>query len=125
MSVFVTITSFLCLTDIVTGTDFFLEPIRLTENRLVGSIKIVGSEWIRGRKNKVISACVYKLKHCRYSFSRVFVGAPSGGIITTSNDMAKYIDFHLNNGKVGDKQIISEVCYTIHSSSKTFLMKLI
>lgn len=42
------------------------------------------------------------------SFSRVYVGIPSGGIITTSNDMARYITFHLNNGRVGNRQIISE-----------------
>ncbi|KAJ6636545.1 Protein flp [Pseudolycoriella hygida] len=40
--------------------------------------------------------------------NRVFVGAPSGGIITTSIDMAKYISFHLNNGRVGSRQVIPE-----------------
>ncbi|XP_037039464.1 uncharacterized protein LOC119076674 [Bradysia coprophila] len=40
--------------------------------------------------------------------NRVFVGAPSGGIITTANDMAKYMTFHLNNGRVGDRQIVSQ-----------------
>ncbi|XP_037024097.1 uncharacterized protein LOC119065995 [Bradysia coprophila] len=38
----------------------------------------------------------------------VFVDAPAGAIITTANDMAKYIKFHLNDGRVGDKQVVSQ-----------------
>ncbi|KAG4072576.1 hypothetical protein HA402_004665 [Bradysia odoriphaga] len=37
-----------------------------------------------------------------------FVDAPAGAIITTANDMAKYIKFHLENGRVGDKQVVSQ-----------------
>ena len=33
---------------------------------------------------------------------------PAGSIMSTVNDMCKWIQFHLNNGKVGDKQLISE-----------------
>lgn len=33
---------------------------------------------------------------------------PAGSIMSTINDMMKWVAFNLNNGKVGDKQIISE-----------------
>ncbi|XP_037024099.1 uncharacterized protein LOC119065996 isoform X2 [Bradysia coprophila] len=38
----------------------------------------------------------------------IFVGAPAGAVITTANDMAKYIKFHLKSGRVGDKQVVSQ-----------------
>ena len=34
---------------------------------------------------------------------------PAGSIVSTVNDMLKWVQFNLNNGKVGDKQLISEV----------------
>lgn len=33
---------------------------------------------------------------------------PAGSIVSTVNDMLKWVQFNLNNGKVGDKQLISE-----------------
>ena len=33
---------------------------------------------------------------------------PAGSIMSTVNDMLKWVQFNLNNGKVGDKQLISE-----------------
>jgi len=33
----------------------------------------------------------------------------AGGIISDVNDMAKYALFHLNSGRVGNKQVIPEV----------------
>jgi len=33
----------------------------------------------------------------------------AGGILSDANDMAKYALFHLNSGRVGQKQVISEV----------------
>lgn len=33
---------------------------------------------------------------------------PAGSIMSTVNDMLKWVEFNLNNGKVGDEQIISE-----------------
>ncbi len=33
----------------------------------------------------------------------------SGGILSNANDMAIYTDFHINYGKVGDKQIVPGV----------------
>jgi CubicO group peptidase (beta-lactamase class C family) len=33
---------------------------------------------------------------------------PAGSIMSTLNDMLKWVQFNLNNGKVGDRQIISE-----------------
>jgi len=40
---------------------------------------------------------------------RIHVGIPAGGIITTAEDMAKYLSFQLNLGKVGDTQVVPEV----------------
>jgi CubicO group peptidase (beta-lactamase class C family) len=33
----------------------------------------------------------------------------AGGIITNADDMAKYLQFHLNLGRSGDSQVIPEV----------------
>jgi len=33
----------------------------------------------------------------------------AGGIISDANDVAKYALFHLNSGRVGNKQVIPEV----------------
>lgn len=33
----------------------------------------------------------------------------SGGILTSARDMAKYMQFHLNQGKVGSDQIVNPV----------------
>jgi len=33
----------------------------------------------------------------------------AGGIISSANDMAKYALFHLNSGRVGDKQVVPAV----------------
>jgi len=33
----------------------------------------------------------------------------AGVIVSDANDMAKYGLFHLNSGRVGDKQVVSEV----------------
>ena len=33
---------------------------------------------------------------------------PAGGVCCTPQDLLKWAEFHLNNGKVGDKQVISE-----------------
>lgn len=39
----------------------------------------------------------------------VVVANAAGGILSNANDMAKYMDFFLNRGKVGDTQIVPEV----------------
>jgi CubicO group peptidase (beta-lactamase class C family) len=39
---------------------------------------------------------------------RVAIGLGAGGILSSSTDMGKYMEFHLNKGKVGDKQVVSE-----------------
>jgi CubicO group peptidase (beta-lactamase class C family) len=39
---------------------------------------------------------------------RVTLAIGSGGILSSANDMLKYMQFHLNKGKVGNRQIISE-----------------
>jgi len=42
-------------------------------------------------------------------FRRIGDGLGAGGILSTANDMAKYGAFHLNKGKVGDRQVVSAV----------------
>lgn len=37
------------------------------------------------------------------------IAAAAGGIVSNAVDMAKYLQFHLNKGKVGDVQILAEV----------------
>jgi len=44
-----------------------------------------------------------------YVFRIVLSMIAAGGILSDANDMAKYALFHLNSGRVGDKQVISEV----------------
>lgn len=34
--------------------------------------------------------------------------APAGALLSSVNDMSKWLQFQLNNGKIGDKQIVSE-----------------
>lgn len=34
--------------------------------------------------------------------------APAGGVSSSANDLAKWLQLHLNNGRVGDNQLISE-----------------
>lgn len=43
---------------------------------------------------------------------RIHFAVGTGGILSTSNDMARYMNFHLNYGRVGDRQIVPEVYYT-------------
>lgn len=33
----------------------------------------------------------------------------AGGLYSTPNDMVKYMNFHLNKGKVGGQQVVPEV----------------
>lgn len=40
---------------------------------------------------------------------RIVVSLPAGGMWSTPNDMAEYMKFHLNKGKVNGKQLIPEV----------------
>jgi hypothetical protein len=40
--------------------------------------------------------------------NRVFFAGGAGGIISTAEDMSKYLRFHLNKGKVGGKQVVPE-----------------
>lgn len=43
--------------------------------------------------------------------SRVHTALGAGGILSSSNDMAKYMNFHLNLGRVGDIQIVPTVFF--------------
>lgn len=33
-----------------------------------------------------------------------------GGLLTTAIDITKYMQLHLNKGRLGDRQIVPEVC---------------
>lgn len=44
-----------------------------------------------------------------FQVRKVHMSLGAGGILSTSNDMAKYMDFHLNLGRVGDRQVVPRV----------------
>lgn len=44
-----------------------------------------------------------------HQIRKVHMALGAGGILSTANDMAKYMNFHLNRGRVGDIQIVPEV----------------
>ncbi len=46
-----------------------------------------------------------------FQIRKVHMGLGAGGILSTSNDMAKYMDFHLNYGRIGDRQIVPMVVF--------------
>ncbi|XP_037024166.1 gigasin-6-like [Bradysia coprophila] len=41
-----------------------------------------------------------------FQLRRIHVGLGTGGILSTANDMAKYMEFHLSQGRVGNRQIV-------------------
>lgn len=45
-----------------------------------------------------------------FQIRKIHMGLGAGGMLSTANDMAKYMDFHLNLGRVGDRQIVPTVC---------------
>lgn len=48
-----------------------------------------------------------------HSGRRIVVSNAAGGIITSSNDITKFLQLHLNLGKVDGKQVIPEVIVTL------------
>ena len=44
-----------------------------------------------------------------FKYRKVAIAPGSGGILSTANDMAIYMDFHLNYGKVGNTQVVPDV----------------
>lgn len=44
-----------------------------------------------------------------FQIRKIHFGVGTGGILSTSNDMARYMNFHLNYGRVGDRQIVPAV----------------
>lgn len=44
-----------------------------------------------------------------FQIRKLHVALGAGGILSTANDMTKYMDFHLNLGRIGDKQIVPTV----------------
>ncbi|XP_037047961.1 uncharacterized protein LOC119082550 [Bradysia coprophila] len=56
-----------------------------------------------------------------FQVRKIHMGVGTGGVLSTSNDMAKYMNFHLNNGRVGDRQIVPEnVMRWLYSTSNAF-----
>jgi len=52
----------------------------------------------------------------------VDLGAPAAGINSCVEDMAKWVDFHINNGKVNGNRLVSEQnMREMHTSQSTFL----
>lgn len=41
-----------------------------------------------------------------FQVRKVHMSLGAGGILSSANDMAKYMDFHLNKGRIGDRQIV-------------------
>jgi len=41
---------------------------------------------------------------------KIHMGLGAGGVLSSANDMAKYMNFHLNEGRVGNRQIVLTVC---------------
>lgn len=50
-----------------------------------------------------------------FQIRKIHMGVGTGGILSTSNDMAKYMNFHLNYGRVGDRQVVPEVYIRVHT----------
>jgi hypothetical protein len=48
------------------------------------------------------------MKYNMELLKRVTIAPGSGGILSNANDMLKYLKFHLNKGKVGNRQVVSE-----------------
>jgi len=48
----------------------------------------------------------------RSHLRRLYWDSPAGGILSTASDMAKYIQFHMNGGRVDGVQVIPEVMKT-------------
>lgn len=44
-----------------------------------------------------------------FQIRKTHMALGSSGMLSTSTDMAKYMDFHLNLGRVGDRQIVPMV----------------
>lgn len=44
-----------------------------------------------------------------FQIRKVHLALASGGLLSTPNDMAKYMNFHLNKGRVDDRQIVPAV----------------
>jgi CubicO group peptidase (beta-lactamase class C family) len=60
-----------------------------------------------------MSQCYYQKDGEIHKFNqtllrRVAIALGAGGILSSSTDMAKYMEFHINKGRVGDKQVVSE-----------------
>jgi len=55
------------------------------------------------RKDEVVVE--FERSHLR----RLFLDAPAGGMLSTASDMAKYVQFHKNGGRVAGIQIVPEV----------------
>lgn len=59
------------------------------------------------RDDKLVEFDIFQLR-------KVNIALGAAGILSTSNDMAKYMDFHLNQGRVGVRQIVPTVySYTL------------
>lgn len=50
-------------------------------------------------------------EHIRVPFREITDTAPAGSINSSANDMAKWLRFAMNRGKVGDKQLISDASF--------------
>jgi len=44
-----------------------------------------------------------------FQVRKIHIGLGAGGILSSANDMAKYMNFHLSQGRVGDRQIVPTV----------------
>lgn len=44
-----------------------------------------------------------------FQMRKVHISLAATGLLSTPNDMAKYMDFHLNRGRIGDRQIVPAV----------------
>lgn len=44
-----------------------------------------------------------------FQVRKVHMGLGAGGVLSSANDMAKYMDFLISHGRIGDRQIVPEV----------------
>lgn len=49
-----------------------------------------------------------------FQVRKVHMGLGAGGLLSSANDMTKYMDFHLNQGRVGNRQIVPTVRSILH-----------
>lgn len=52
-----------------------------------------------------------------FQLRKIHMGLGAGGILSSAHDMAKYMNFHLNLGRVGDRQIVPRVFFSLNSES--------